>query len=58
MIQIGKTLFLIEADPLPPCCVNCRDANIGKEMGLTEDAYCYNCDYALLRWKIEKNHLT
>lgn len=54
MIQIGKNLFLIEANPLPSCCVNCRDAKIGKEMGLTEDAYCYNCDYALLRWKIKK----
>lgn len=52
MIQIEKNLFLIEADPLPPCCVDCRDAKIDKEMG--EDAYCYNCDYALLRWKIEK----
>lgn len=52
MIQIEKNLFLIETDPLPTCCVDCREAE--ETMGLTEDAYCYNCDFALLRWKIEK----
>ena len=45
---------LVEVSPLPDCCVNCPEAKEGKELGLTEDTYCYNCDFALLRWQIVK----
>ena len=54
MIQIGKNLYVEEVSPLPKRCVKCQEAKEGKEMGLTEDAYCYNCDYALERWKLLK----
>ena len=43
---------IIEEKPLPEVCVNCPEAAEGKKMGVGEDAYCYNCDYALRRWKI------
>lgn len=41
-----------EVKPLPKRCRKCPEAKEGKKMGLTEDAYCYNCDYALERWEI------
>lgn len=43
---------VIEKQPLPNECVDCRIAKEGREQGLSEDAYCYNCDYALNRWEI------
>ena len=43
---------LIEKKPLPQCCLECQEAKEAKELGLTEDAYCYNCDHALERWTI------
>jgi hypothetical protein len=45
---------LVEVNPLPSVCQNCQEAKEGQAMGLTEDAYCYNCDYALERWNIVK----
>lgn len=41
-----------EVSPLPKRCVECEEAKAGKAMGLSEDAYCYNCDYALERWVV------
>ena len=49
---------LIEVDPLPDRCLNCPEAKEGEELGLGPDAYCYNCDYALDRWKIVKKGRT
>ena len=46
---------LREVKPLPKRCRKCPEAKEGKKMGLTEDAYCYNCDYALERWEIIKD---
>lgn len=43
---------IIEANPLPQRCLECQEAKEAKELGLTEDAYCYNCDWALDRWTI------
>lgn len=43
---------LIEVNPLPQRCIECQEAKEAKELGLTEDAYCYNCDWALDRWRI------
>lgn len=40
---------IVEVSPLPQVCADCPEA---KEMGLCVDAYCYNCDYALERFKI------
>lgn len=48
---------LIEVDPLPQRCIDCPEAKEGKELGLTEDAYCYNCDYALDRWIIARDEV-
>lgn len=45
---------LIEVDPLPDRCLECPEAREGEELDLGPDAYCYNCDYALDRWKIAK----
>ena len=45
---------LIEVDPLPDRCLEGPEAREGEELGLGPDAYCYNCDYALDRWKIVK----
>ena len=39
---------------LPERCLNCEEAKEAKSRGLTEDAYCYNCDWALDRWEIVK----
>ncbi len=41
-----------EVSPLPERCLNCEDAKEGIELGLTPDAYCYNCDYALDRFEL------
>lgn len=46
MIQIEKNLYVEEVSPLPKRCVECQEEK--KE----ED--CYNCDYALERWKLLK----
>lgn len=43
---------LIEVNPLPQRCLECPEAAEAKELGLTEDAYCYNCDFALDRWQM------
>ena len=43
---------IIEANLLPQRCLECQEAKEAKELGLTEDAYCYNCDWALDRWTI------
>lgn len=40
-----------EVNPLPQRCINCQEAEEGEEMGVGADAYCYNCDYALDRYK-------
>ena len=45
---------IIEVEPLPQRCLDCPEAKEGIEMGLTVDAYCYNCDFALDRFKIIK----
>lgn len=45
---------LVEVSPLPQRCLECPEAKEAKELGLTEDAYCYNCDFALDRWQIVK----
>ena len=39
---MGKPMEWIEANPLPPECVGCRE----------ED--CYNCDYAGSRWMLSQ----
>lgn len=44
----------IEKKPLPQRCIDCPEAKEAKELGLAEDAYCYNCDWALDRWQIVK----
>lgn len=43
---------IIEVNPLPERCLNCEEAKEGEALGLSVDAYCYNCDYALDRFKI------
>lgn len=45
---------LIEKNPLPQRCIDCPEAKEAKELGLTEDAYYYNCDFALDRWTIAR----
>lgn len=45
----------IEVKPLPKRCLECLEAKEAKKNGLTEDAYCYNCDFALERWIIIKD---
>ena len=45
----------IEVKPLPKRCLECPEAKEAKKNGLTEDAYCYNCDFALERWIIIKD---
>ena len=39
-----------ELHPLPRRCIECEEAKEGEAMGLTPDAYCYNCDYELMRF--------
>lgn len=46
------TIEEIEVKPLPQRCTDCQEAKEGEAMGLTVDAYCYNCDYALDRFKL------
>lgn len=41
-----------EVHPLPQRCLDCPEAAEAEAMGLTVDAYCYNCDYALDRFEI------
>lgn len=43
---------IVEVSPLPRVCADCPEAKEAEEMGLCVDAYCYNCDYALERFKI------
>lgn len=50
-----RKIKYIEVNPLPQRCLECQEAKEGKALGLTEDAYCYNCDFALDRWKIVKD---
>lgn len=45
-------LKLIEVEPLPQRCQECQEAKEGAAMGLSANAYCYNCDYALERFQI------
>ena len=45
---------IIEVNPLPERCLNCEEAKEGEALGVGVDAYCYNCDYALDRFKIIK----
>lgn len=45
---------LVEIKPLPQRCVECPEAEEAKKLGLAEDAYCYNCDFALERFKIKE----
>lgn len=45
---------LVEVNPLPQRCLECPEAKEAEELGLGVDAYCYNCDFALDRWKIVK----
>lgn len=45
---------IIERNPLPQRCLECEDAKEGEALGLSVDAYCYNCDYALERFEIVK----
>lgn len=47
-------LEIIEVKPLPQRCLECQEAKEGEAMGLTPDAYCYNCDYALDRFQLVK----
>lgn len=42
----------LEVSPLPERCLKCKEAAEARKLGLTEDAYCYNCDYALERFYI------
>ena len=46
-----------EVNPLPQRCLECQEAKEAKELVLTEDAYCYNCDYALDRFIIVDSKL-
>jgi hypothetical protein len=46
---------LVEVSPLPERCLKCKVAKKSQKKGLTEDAYCYNCDFALERWQIVKD---
>ena len=45
---------IIERNPLPQRCLECEEAAEGEALGLSVDAYCYNCDYALDRFQIVK----
>lgn len=47
-------LEIVEVSPLPERCVNCEEAKEGEAMGVGVDAYCYNCDYALDRFRLVK----
>lgn len=47
-------LEIIEVSPLPQRCQECQEAKEAEAMGLTPDAYCYNCDFALDRFQIEE----
>ena len=40
---------LIEVEPLPQVCQECQEV---KEYGV--DCACYNCDYALERFRVVK----
>lgn len=46
---------LREVRPLPKRCRECPEAKKAKKLGFAEDAYCYNCDFALERWEIVKD---
>ena len=47
-------LKIIEVEPLPQRCLDCQEAQEAEKMGLTPDAFCYKCDYALERFQIIK----